>query len=257
MWIGAAYNLGSAMYDSLLVVFAVHVLHLTPTRLGLAVALGGAGFPIGSALSGRVNRRLGIGPALIAAAVPSVGGLVVAATAAGPQPGWFLTLGTLLVGVGQGCFAVNAITLRQFASGPEMRARATAVHRFVSWGALPVGSLAAGIIGQAFGIRTAVITAGVISASCFWPLLRSPLRTTLTPEDAAHSRRQRPVVRRLLGGRRIIDSHMWHGMGEMSRETQRANDKTPLTRGDGSFRERCSRVKRADLPALCPLRGFC
>lgn len=185
MWIGAAYNLGSAMYDSLLVVFAVHILHMTPARLGVAVALGGAGFPIGSALSKGISRHLGVGPALIAAAVPSVGGLIVAATAVGPDAAWVVTLGTLLVGLGQGCFAVNAITLRQFATAPGMRARATSVHRFVSWGALPVGSLAAGIIGQTCGIRTAVVAAGVISAGCFWPLLRSPLRETRTPEDAA------------------------------------------------------------------------
>lgn len=184
MWTGAAYNLGSSMYDSMLVVFAVQVLHLSPARLGLAVALGGAGFPAGSALSGRINRRLGIGRSLIAAAVPSVAGLLVAALAAGRQSWWLLALGTLLVGLGQGCFSVNAITLRQFAADPEMRARATAVHRFVSWGALPVGSLAAGVVGQEFGVRVAIITAGVTATSCFWPLLRSPLAATRTPEDA-------------------------------------------------------------------------
>jgi len=175
------------MYDSLLVIFAVHVLHLSPARLGLAVALGGAGFPAGSALSGRISQRLGIGPSLIAAGVPSVAGLIVAALATGPQAWWLLAVGTLLVGLGQGCFSVNAITLRQFAATSDMRARATAVHRFVSWGALPLGSLAAGIVGQELGVRVAVITAGMISASCFWPLLLSPLRATRTPADAAVS----------------------------------------------------------------------
>jgi MFS family permease len=176
MWTGAAYNLGSAMFDSMLVVFAVHVLHLTPLRLGIAVAAGGAGFPVSSMLSGRISRRLGAGPALILAAIPSVGGIVVASMATGPWGEWLLAAGILLVGLGQGCFAVIASTLRQFASAPAMRARATAVHRFVSWGALPVGSLAAGVIGQAFGIRVAVITAGLTAATCFWPLLASPLR---------------------------------------------------------------------------------
>jgi MFS family permease len=185
MWTGAAYNLGSAMYDSGLIVFAVHVLHLSPARTGLAVAVGGAGFLASSALSGMINRRLGLGPSLIAAAVPSVAGLVVASLAAGPAAWWLLALGTLLVGLGQGCFAVNAITLRQFAAAPAMRAQATAVHRFVSWGALPVGSLAMGVVGQEFGVRVAVVAAGLISASCFWPLLRSPLRAIKTTGDAA------------------------------------------------------------------------
>jgi MFS family permease len=184
MWTGAAYNLGSAMYDSALIVYAVHVLHLTPAWTGLAIAAGGVGFPVSSALSGKINRRFGLGPSLIAAAVPSVAGLVVASLAAGPASWWLLALGTLLVGLGQGCFAVNAITLRQFAAVPSMRAQATAVHRFVSWGALPVGSLATGIVGQEFGVRTAVITAGLTSATCFWPLLRSPLRSIKTTGDA-------------------------------------------------------------------------
>jgi hypothetical protein len=116
--------------------------------------------------------------------VPSVAGLVVASLAAGPAAWWPLALGTLLVGLGQGCFAVNAITLRQFAAAPSMRAQATAVHRFVSWGALPAGSLAAGIVGQEFGVRVAVVAAGLISAGCFWPLLRSPLRSIKTTGDA-------------------------------------------------------------------------
>jgi MFS family permease len=176
MWTGALYNLGSAMYDSLLVVFAVRVLSLTPARLGIAIGIGGIGFPVGSMLSGRVSARFGLGPALIGAAVPSVGGLLVAACATGRAATVILAAGTMLIGLGQGSFAVNAITLRQLASSDEMRARATSVHRFVSWGALPVGSVLAGLIGQHWGIRTAMITAGLISATCAWPLLASPLR---------------------------------------------------------------------------------
>lgn len=178
MWVGAAYNLGSAMYESMLVLFAVHVLHLTPVLLGVALSAGGVGFPLGSLLSGRINARLGMGPGLIAAAVPSVGGLLVAASATGHFALLVLALGTALAGLGLGCFAVNAITLRQLTATSDMRARATAIHRFASWGALPVGSVIAGLIGQAYGIRTAMIAAGVISATCFWPLLASPLRTT-------------------------------------------------------------------------------
>ena len=79
-------------------------------------------------------------------------------------------LGTLLVGLGQGCFAVNAITLRQFAAAPSMRAQATAVHRFVSWGALPAGSLAAGyrlsfLIAAGLAVLAAVIVAVNLAAA--------------------------------------------------------------------------------------------
>jgi MFS family permease len=183
MWTGALYNLGSAMYDSLLVVFAVRLLHMSPATLGLAVGIGAVGFPIGSVGSKYANARFGMGPSLVWAAIPSVGGLLVAALAARGSPGMYLAAGTFLVGLGQGCFSVNAITLRQLNATPAMRPLATSVHRFVSWGALPVGSLAAGAIGELLGLRTAMVAAGIVAALCFWPLLTSPLRTNAPRAD--------------------------------------------------------------------------
>ena len=62
---GALYNLGFAMYESLLAVFAIRDLKLSPSVLGLAIALGGIGFPIGCLLARRLSRRFGTGPAII------------------------------------------------------------------------------------------------------------------------------------------------------------------------------------------------
>jgi MFS family permease len=178
MWTGIAYNLGVAMFESLLVIFAVRDLGLSAGTLGLAIGIGGIGFPVGSLISRHVNRWIGMGPALVAAAVPSVVGILVAGLASGSSPQVYLAAGTGLIGLGQGCFAVNAITLRQQGSEPHMRARTTAVHRFGTWGSLPVGSLFAGIVGEVAGLRVAMIGAFVVAASCFWPLLASPLRRT-------------------------------------------------------------------------------
>ncbi len=149
---------------------------MSPAEVGIVVGLGAIGFPIGSVVSKYANARLGMGPSLIWAAVPSVAGLVVGALAAGGHPEISLAAGTMLVGLGQGTFAVNAITLRQLNSTDQMRAQATAVHRFLSWGALPIGALIAGLIGQQFGLRAAMVTSGAVAATCFIPLLRSPLR---------------------------------------------------------------------------------
>jgi MFS family permease len=190
MWTGACYNLGSSMYDTLVVVFAVRYLHIPPAHLGVVIGLGSIGFPVGSVLSKYANARLGLGPSLIWAAFPSVGGLIVAALAAGDHPEILLAAGTLLIGLGQGCFAVNAITLRQLNSIPSMRAQATSVHRFLSWGALPVGALIAGALGQFLGLRPAMLASGIVASLCFIPLFSSPLRrrsgaktpSTLEPE---------------------------------------------------------------------------
>ena len=175
---GAVYNLGVAMYDSLLVVFAVRHLHLSPSVLGLSIAIGGAGFPLGSLLARRLADRVGIGPSLILAGVPSVLGLAIAATANGHLSVPLLAAGTFVNGVGQGVFAVNALTVRHLATPPEMTTLATAVHRTVTWGMLPIGSIIAGVVGTAFDLRAAMLTAASTAALCMIPLMARSMRQT-------------------------------------------------------------------------------
>lgn len=175
---GAVYNLGVAMYDSLLVVFAVRHLHLSPSVLGLSIAVGGAGFPLGSLLARRLADRVGIGPSLVLAGVPSVLGLAIAAGADGHLTVPLLATGTFVNGVGQGVFAVNALTVRHLATPLEMTTLATAVHRTVTWGMLPIGSTVAGVVGTAFGLRAAMMIAAGTAALCMIPLLARPMRRT-------------------------------------------------------------------------------
>lgn len=172
MWVGALYNLGSAMYDALLVVFAVQTLGLSPAVFGFAVGVGTAGFPLGSLLSSVLGRRVGLSRALAWAGIPSVAGILVGALAQGAGAVSLLAAGAFLVGLGQGCFAVNAITLRQQAATARMRVRATAVHRFLSWGAVAIGAALAGVIGQTLGIRFTMFAAAVIAATSLIPLVR-------------------------------------------------------------------------------------
>ncbi|MGK5683983.1 MFS transporter [Actinoplanes sp. URMC 104] len=176
MWAGATYNIGSAMFEATLVLFAVRDLHLSPSRLGLAIGVGACGYPLGGILSAPLNRRYGRGMILLLAAFPSVLGIAIAGTATGAPAQAVLGLGVFVIGVGQGAFAVNAVTLRQVHSAPAMRARATSVHRFASWGALPVGTLLAGAIGELLGLRAVTVVAAVLAAACFVPLSAAAMR---------------------------------------------------------------------------------
>lgn len=175
LWCGVIYNAGFAMYEALLAVFAVRTLDLSPATLGLALGLGGAGFPVGSLLARWLDVRFGVGPGLIVSALPSILGLMIATLAFGGLSIPLLAIGTFLNGVGQGSFAVNALTLRQTVTQDRMRSRATAVHRFATWGVLPIGALFAGVVGTLFGLRIAMLLAALLSTICLAPLLRSPL----------------------------------------------------------------------------------
>lgn len=175
---GAVYNLGVAMYDSLLAVFAVRYLHLAPWVLGVALAVGGVGFPLGSLVARWLAERFGIGPSLILAGVPSVLGLLIGASAYGHLSVPLLAAGAFVNGIGQGAFAVNALTARHLATPPDMITLATAVHRTVTWGVLPVGSTIAGVVGTAFGLRAAMLTAASTAMLCMIPLLAPSMRHT-------------------------------------------------------------------------------
>ncbi|SDK60092.1 hypothetical protein SAMN05421874_10923 [Nonomuraea maritima] len=59
------------------------------------------------------------------------------------------------------------------AAPPEMTTLATAVHRTVTWGMLPIGSTVAGVVGTAFGLRAADT-----AALCMIPLLARSMRHT-------------------------------------------------------------------------------
>ena len=144
--------------------------------MGLAVAAGGLGFPLGGIASGRLNRRYGKGRVLALAGIPSVAGIAVVGIAFAPVALVVLTTGMLVFGLGQGAFAVNAVTLRHEHAEPHMRAQATSVHRFASWGALPVGTLLAGLVADVLGLRAVMLVGAAISALCLVPLWSADLR---------------------------------------------------------------------------------
>jgi hypothetical protein len=59
-----------------------------------------------------------------------------------------------------------------------MTTLATAVHRTVTWGVLPIGATIAGLVGTVFGLRTAMLTAAGTAVLCMIPLLSRSMRHT-------------------------------------------------------------------------------
>lgn len=191
LWSSVLFNAGQAGYEALLVVFAVQHLGLSPTTLGLAIGIGGAGVPIGLLLSGPVQRRLGVGPVLILSGGLSGAGVLVAGMAPiGALAAPIIAIGTFIMAVGGGAWGLTALTTRQTLSRPDRRAMVTAVHRWATYGVVPLGAVAAGLAASILGVRPALIVAGGIAQLCVVPLLRSPIRKlrglTMATADPAH-----------------------------------------------------------------------
>jgi predicted MFS family arabinose efflux permease len=83
----------------------------------------------------------------------------------------------LLGGVANTIANIQQWSLRQIVTPDELQGRVTASHRFLVYGAMPVGALLGGLLGDMIGARTAILLCAVgVLVSPFWAVF-SPLRS--------------------------------------------------------------------------------
>lgn len=177
MWEATAVNFVCGALLALTPLYLVRDLYAAPGVVGLLIASDGAGSLVGAALATRVSRRFGTARAML------VSGLAGACLALLVPAGYGVP-GMVLFALGNAGFAagvvigsVNTRTFRQTATPPELLSRVMATVRFVSWGAIPVGALAAGAAATLLGVRPALwltCAATFVPLAVFW---WSPIRT--------------------------------------------------------------------------------
>lgn len=177
---GAAGSFGlmsSALFvlDTL---YALRTLGLTPFWFGVTVTMGGVGSLAGAALVRPVVRRFGVGPTLLLTMLVQGASGVFWILAGGPVWRSVLCLfGWQLVGDTAGMiYEILDTTLRQTRTADAMLGRVNATIRVLTVGLTALGSLLAGVLGQAIGIRHTLIwaTAGMV-LSTLW-LVGAPTR---------------------------------------------------------------------------------
>ena len=167
-------NFFGGMLMALFVIFATRELGLSAGAIGIVFATGSLGFISGAVVAGRVGRVLGVGPAIIAGAAIAGFGQLGLAFANGSQPLILATLvGALAIsGAGGAIYNITQVSLRQSITPDRMLGRMNATMRFLVWGTLPLGNLAGGLMGDALGLRSTLVFAGVGSLfAALWPAI--------------------------------------------------------------------------------------
>ena len=174
-WNGTA-NFFVIMVETLGPLFLIRTVHLHPAYVGALLAAGAFGGLAGGLASRPLAGRIGSARLCwLSMTVFTLPGLLIPAA----RPGWRVllfafgwmswTFGSTLCG--------TALTSYQQAVCPaELRGRVSAVLRWVSWGSLPLGGLAAGTLGRAIGVHATLwiaVIGGCLSG--LW-LYLSPLR---------------------------------------------------------------------------------
>jgi predicted MFS family arabinose efflux permease len=176
------YLFFNSMVVAVYVLYATRDLAIAPAALGVIFGVGGAGAVLGAGSATRVSRSLGIGPTMIVTNL--FGGLsALLIPLAGAAPFAAIYILGIAQGVSQmmgAVFYINQTSLLQAATPDNIRGRIIASYRFLTMGAIPVGSLLGGILGETIGLRVTLIAGGVgILLSVPW-LVLSPVRTLHT-----------------------------------------------------------------------------
>ncbi|WP_327030301.1 MFS transporter [Micromonospora sp. NBC_01740] len=180
-------NLFNFMFIALFVLYATQELGLAPGLLGAVLGAGAVGGLIGAALTGRLVRRFGVGPTLLAGFVLFPAPLVLIPLAGGPTP---LMVGMLFAAEFLSAAGVMLLDITvgsvQTALTPEaLLARIAGARRTINYGIRPIGALLGGALGTALGVRPAlwIATAGAL-AGVLWVAFSPVRRLHGLPEQA-------------------------------------------------------------------------
>ena len=187
VWATATNFFGNALL-ALTPVYLVRAADAPAAAVGVVLAMDGLGALIGSAVATRLARRLGTARAMIVAS--TAGGLtalVIPFTTSLGTIHYFM-IGNVGLSAGVVIGSILTRTYRQTESPPELLAQVMATTRFVSWGAIPLGAAAGGLVANSVGLHPALwlVCAGTLLPSVI--LLLSPLRARRDFEsfDAGH-----------------------------------------------------------------------
>ena len=176
MWDATATNFVCGGQMALFALYLVRDLQAPAALVGFLLAAEGIGSLVGAALVPYVVRAVGSARACVAAGFVSVGGAFLIPLGHGVTGYVLFALGSIVFAGGVVVLSTATRTYRQIASPPEMLSRVMATVRFVSWGAIPLGGLAAGGLATWLGARDALLVLAGLTFLSPLILLASPVR---------------------------------------------------------------------------------
>ena len=184
----AVLNLANGAANALLVLYAVEPgrMGLSEVGFGLLLTTNAVGTILGTIIAPTIERRLGRANILLAGIVMLAVTDIVLVVAPDPVA---VGLAYAVGGVFFGAFNVTYQSLRQRLVPDRILGRVVATFRMLGWGALPLGAVLGGLIGEAFGLEAVFAAAAVLT------LLMLPARLLITDGRIADAEAQAEAER--------------------------------------------------------------
>jgi MFS family permease len=174
----ATINLFNFVFWALFMLYATRFLHVGPATIGVVLGVAAAGTLVASALTGRIARAIGVGPAFLIGCFLFPAPLLLVPAARGPH--WlviaFLFSAEFVSGLGLMLLDILAGSISAGLVPPPLRSRVSGAFMVVNYGVRPLGTAVAGILGSTIGVHTTIWigAGGALLGMAF--LLPSPLR---------------------------------------------------------------------------------
>jgi MFS family permease len=182
----AAFNLAEQVLIINLVLWAVRGQGVSPGAYGLALSAAGIGALVGTLTALRLADRLGFGRAFAISLLLSCFAPLALAAFPLREVGLAVLIGAVLLvsGLGLGNANVYSLTLRQMVIPKALLARSAGAYRQIMYGSIPIGSVLAGVIGEAAGTRVGVAVGAAGLSMSALPMFARRIRSLSTPGRA-------------------------------------------------------------------------
>jgi MFS family permease len=173
----ATINFFNFVFWALFMLYAIRTLDVGAGLLGLVLGAASIGGVLGSIVTGRISRRIGVGPAFVLGCIVFPVPLVLVPLAGGPE--WVI-LGCLfaaefLSGFGVMILDITGASIKAALVPDRLRARVSGAYMVVNYGVRPLGALVGGALGAWIGLRPTLWIASVGAILGVLWLLPSPV----------------------------------------------------------------------------------
>ncbi|MFI5262225.1 MAG: MFS transporter [Candidatus Limnocylindrales bacterium] len=181
---GTANLFGNIMF-TLLLLYEVRYLGISPGVIGLIGFFGALGALLGGFTATPLAARVGVGRIIVASIF--IGGIAALLVPLAPMSSLapvFIAVSGAIGGWSSVVYNVNQVSLRQAITPNAMMGRMNATMRFLVWGTIPIGSALGGILGSLIGVHETIWLGAIMGCFVFLAVLLSPVRSLRRIEDA-------------------------------------------------------------------------